>query len=225
MLIPDGMGLPVCRPTAGQIPVPSVCRLSGTYIRFLAFGILVSVSMGCTKQPVGSEPERDPGPAFRNVVAGVAFVGDEACFDCHETEYTGYQDHGMARSYYPLTAENRVEQVSGVVIQDPNSDLVYSIVEIEDQLYQEEYRLGPDGSRENVLRRRMDYVVGSGNAARTYLTDNNGRLNQLPLTWYTQKGRWDFSPGYRVVNHRFSRLVPDRCMACHNSYPELRAFR
>jgi Tfp pilus assembly protein PilF len=71
-----------------------------------------------------------------------------------------------------------------------------------------------------VVERRMDHVMGSGNAARTYLTVDNGWVYQLPLTWYSQANKWDFSPGFDVVNHRFSRLVPDRCMACHNSYPE-----
>ncbi|MDX1739770.1 MAG: multiheme c-type cytochrome, partial [Rhodothermales bacterium] len=158
-------------------------------------------------------------PNFRNVDSDTRFVGDAACFDCHEDQYLGYQDHGMARSYYPLTDSNRVEKVADVLIRDPNSDLVYTIAEIDGALYQEEYQETP-GDPANVLRRRMDFVVGSGTAARTYLTENNGRLYQLPLTWYTQKERWDFSPGYRVQNHRFSRLVPDRCMACHNGYPE-----
>ncbi|MEN1682250.1 MAG: tetratricopeptide repeat protein, partial [Planctomycetota bacterium] len=70
------------------------------------------------------------------------------------------------------------------------------------------------------LRRRVDEVVGSGSAARTYLTVENGRRFELPLTWYTQAEKWDFSPGYREANIRFSRLVPDRCMACHNGIPE-----
>ena len=64
----------------------------------------------------------------------------------------------------------------------------------------------------------MDYVTGSGNVARTYFTDENGRLFQLPLTWYSEHG-WDFSPGYRVSNARFDRVMPDRCVACHSSYP------
>ena len=62
--------------------------------------------------------------------------------------------------------------------------------------------------------------MGSGNAARTYLTQSKGRLYELPLTWYTQKKQWDFSPGYAAENRRFDRLIPDRCIACHNSYPE-----
>ena len=72
----------------------------------------------------------------------------------------------------------------------------------------------------------MDYVVGSGSAARTYLTEENGRLYELPLAWYTQSrtnpeqgatvgeagsgGHWGFSPGYAESNARFGRTIPER---------------
>jgi Tfp pilus assembly protein PilF len=191
-----------------------------THIGIVLVVALTGALPACSPGPEESGGSKEPGVRFRNVLESTEFVGDEACFDCHEDEYTGYQSHGMARSYYALTGENRLEATDGVAIEDPSSDLIYTVVESDGSLYQEEFERGEDGTRQNVIRRRMDYVVGSGGAARTYLTDNNGRLYQLPLTWYTQTDRWDFSPGYRIVNHRFTRLVPDRGMACHNSYPE-----
>ena len=60
--------------------------------------------------------------------------------------------------------------------------------------------------------------MGSGQVGRSYFTEENGRLFQLPLTWYRERG-WDFSPGYQNNNGRFDRLLPDRCIACHSSYP------
>ena len=97
--------------------------------------------------------------------------------------------------------------------------LAYQVVEDGGALYQVEYITGPDGRRLHELRRRIDWVMGSGHVARTYFTQENGRLFQLPLTWYTRHG-WDFSPGYRPNNARFGRLMPDRCIACHSSYPD-----
>ncbi|MDX1532369.1 MAG: tetratricopeptide repeat protein, partial [Rhodothermales bacterium] len=89
---------------------------------------------------------------------------------------------------------------------------------------QEEYRLDAQGQKTHRLVRTIDYVVGSGSAARTYLTEEGGRYYELPLTWYTQveggAGRWDFSPGYRESNGRFDRAIPARCMACHNGNSE-----
>lgn len=130
----------------------------------------------------------------------------------------------MARSYYPLTTENAVEDFSAPPVRHEASGFYYRVFEEDGQFYQEEYRLDTSGAKTHRLVRRMEYVVGSGYSARTYLAEDNGRLYQLPLTWYTQKGVWDFSPGYKKQNKRFDRLIPDRCMACHNGYPSTVAF-
>ena len=172
---------------------------------------------------VAEAAEGAPSP-FRNVQGAVDYVGDTACFDCHEDLWRGYQQHGMARSYYPLTPENAVEDFSGGPFRHEASGFYYRVYEDDGQFFQEEYRLDASGDKTHRLARRMDYVVGSGNAARTYLAESNGHLYELPLTWYTQAARWDFSPGYEVQNKRFDRLIPDRCMACHNSYPETVPF-
>ncbi|MDX1546314.1 MAG: tetratricopeptide repeat protein [Rhodothermales bacterium] len=158
--------------------------------------------------------------AFENVAEASDFVGDAACADCHEDQWRGYQAHGMAQSFYPLTPENAVEDFAAPPLRHAASGLTYRVFEEDGAYFQEEYREAADGRITHRLVRRMDFVVGSGHAARTYLTEQGGRLHEMPLTWYTQQGRWDFSPGYAVANKRFDRLVPDRCMACHNSYPE-----
>lgn len=185
--------------------------------------MVIGSLLGCGR---GDAPdaERNPdgsgqAPAFRNVASAVEYVGDAACFSCHEDAYTGYQEHGMARSFYPHSEENRVEDIGDVRLYHEASGFYYTVVEEEGGWVQEEFRLSSDGQKTHRLRRRMDYVIGSGTAARTYLTESKGRLYELPLTWYTQKKQWDFSPGYEAKNARFDRLIPDRCMACHNSYP------
>ena len=155
---------------------------------FRVRGVLVIVLggvLGCGKFGA-SEAERN-AVAFRNVATDTEYVGDAACFSCHEEVYTGYQEHGMARSFYPHSAENRVEDIEGVRLYHEPSGFYYTVIEEDEGVYQEEFRLASDGRKTHRLRRRMDYVVGSGNAARTYLTQSKGRLYELPLTWYTQK--------------------------------------
>ena len=165
----------------------------------------------------GPAPEADVAAQFLNTGPEARYVGDEACASCHEDLYRRYQSHGMARSFYRLTPERAVEDFAGVVVRDTAGGFFYTAYREGDRFVQEEYRLGPDGEKTHQLVRSMDYVVGSGTAARTYLTEVEGRLYELPLTWYTQDGgRWGFSPGYEEVNARFSRTIPTRCMACHN---------
>ena len=125
----------------------------------------------------------------------------------------------MARSYYRLTSKNIVEDFNADPIWHSESEFWYQVIEEDGAYWQEEFRLNAQGERIHSLKRRMDFVIGSGNAARTYLSESNQHLYQLPLTWYSQVEKWDFSPGYEVANKRFGRLIPDRCMACHNSYP------
>lgn len=175
-------------------------------------------------QADGPRAERAGATPFQNADLTTGFVGDVACFDCHEDLWRGYQEHGMAQSFYPLTPENAVEDFSGAPLFHEASGFYYRPYEEDGRFFQEEYRLDGQGNKTHRLVREMQYVVGSGSAARTYLTENEGRLYELPLTWYMQAeggaGQWDFSPGYEVSNSRFDRLIPDRCMACHNSYPQ-----
>jgi predicted CXXCH cytochrome family protein len=42
----------------------------------------------------------------------------------------------------------------------------------------------------------------------------------LPVTWYTEEGRWGMSPGYdNAAPPDFTRLADDSCLFCHNGYP------
>lgn len=169
----------------------------------------------------GCAPEQDSSQnMFYDVVNEATYVGSESCASCHENEYQGYQSHGMANSFYRFTEARVVEDFSGVVIEHSESGYFYQALHRGSQYYQEEFRLDSRGRKTHSLLRSIDYVIGSGTAARTYLTENEGRLYQLPLTWYTQanrgEGKWDFSPGYEEHNARFNRAIPPRCMACHN---------
>src|SRR5688500_16182555 len=124
----------------------------------------------------------------------------------------------MSRAIHRWSTADRVESALDSGIVHGPTGLVYTIAEIDGKLHQVEYVPGPAGRRLHELRRPIDWVMGSGEIARSYFTEENGRLFQLPLTWYRRQG-WDFSPGYQINNARFDRSMPDRCIACHSSYP------
>jgi predicted CXXCH cytochrome family protein len=155
---------------------------------------------------------------FQNVANPVEYVGDSSCTACHAAAAASYAQHSMAQSFHPWTANGRVEQAMAEALRNAPSGYAYKVVDSAGALWQVETRPGDMAAPAHELRRRMDYVMGSGRLARTYFTEENGRLFQLPLTWYANHG-WDFSPGYEINNARFSRVMPDRCIACHASYP------
>ncbi len=87
---------------------------------------------------------------------------------------------------------------------------------------QRRHQVGPGGAEVNVLEVAADYVIGSGNHARTFVQRAaDGRLMQLPLSWYAEGGgSWAMSPGYdRPAHLDFRRVIDDGCMSCHNGYP------
>ena len=188
---------------------------------FLAF-LPLALVLGCT-DPSGSEAQssdQDVSPTvFANLAPDTEFVGDAACFDCHEDQYRGFYEHGMANSMYRLTDDVAVEDFGSEIVVDSTTGLHYEMVAADSGYFQIEYLLDSKGNRVHELSRPMNWVVGSGTSARTYLAENDGWFYELPVTWYTQQGRWDFSPGYRVANKRFNRKIADRCVVCHNSYP------
>ena len=89
--------------------------------------------------------------------------------------------------------------------------------------YQRRWQKGFDGKETNVDEKRVDYVLGSGNHARTYLhRTDRGVLQELPLGWYAEKGGyWAMNPGYDRADYAGSvRPIYYECMFCHNGYPK-----
>ncbi len=191
------------------------------YLPFIPIALfaLFAGLIGCNSAETESKPASAASLEFRNLVEMSDFTGDAACFDCHEDEYHGFYEHGMSNSMYLLTRDVAVEDFGSEVVVDSASGLRYETVEEESGYFMVEYLLDDEGRRVHELKRPMQYVIGSGTSARTYAAEQDGWFYELPVTWYTQQGKWDFSPGYSVANKRFDRKLADRCVVCHNSYP------
>jgi tetratricopeptide (TPR) repeat protein len=210
------------RIVSSEAPTPTDRRTAGGCRRRAGIALgLLGLLAGCDRAstPASSNELRDePAPAFRNVANATEYVGDSACTACHAAETRAYRQHAMSRSFHRWTPSDRIEAVLDSGIVHGPTGLSYTIAEIDGKLHQVEFIPGPAGRRLHELRRPIDWVMGSGEVARSYFTEENGRLFQLPLTWYRRHG-WDFSPGYQINNARFDRSMPDRCIACHSSYP------
>jgi tetratricopeptide (TPR) repeat protein len=142
----------------------------------------------------------------------------QTCATCHPAEWQSYRKTGMAQSFYrpkPETAETYYHQASDTFYQNLQRDGHY---------FQRQYQLGFDGKQTNVRDTEIDYVLGSGNHARSYLhrTPQN-TLILLPLGWYAEKGgTWAMNPGYDRPDHQaLRRNITYDCMFCHNAYPEI----
>jgi hypothetical protein len=64
-------------------------------------------------------------------------------------------------------------------------------------------------------RRQLAYFIGSGVAGRSFGYLRDGFLFEAPVTWYTQTGSWDVSPGYAGSASNWSRPIEPSCLFCH----------
>jgi len=160
-------------------------------------------------------------------VPGIANAQNDnkaACAGCHREVWDTYQRTGMGRSFYRLSPERVVEDFENKnTFYHQPSDSYFTMFRRGRDYFQRRYQLDPAGEPVNVMEKRIDYVLGSGNHARAYLHRTAvGTLVELPLGWYAEKGGyWAMNPGYDRPDHDgFRRPITYECMFCHNAYPE-----
>ena len=163
------------------------------------------------------------------------FVGDAACVPCHGDVVDRYRDTNHGRSLSSFDPADAPEGFEGPLLPDgsgapvpvgwvhsPVDGLLYQATLDGARLVQREMLRAEDGRGvTHDVTFPADQVIGSGNQTRSYLMIRNGRVTQMPLTWYAHQARWDLSPGYAEANDRFSRPIILQCLACHGDLPRL----
>jgi predicted CXXCH cytochrome family protein len=144
------------------------------------------------------------------------------CAPCHRGVWETYQRTAMARSFYPAAPQNMVEDFNATYFHQP-SNSYFTMLQRGGKYFQKRYQLAAGGRTPiNVVEKQVDYVMGSGNHARTYLHRTPANtLIELPLGWYAEKGGYfAMNPGYDRPDHEgFRRPISYDCMFCHNAYP------
>jgi hypothetical protein len=149
---------------------------------------------------------------LRGHAAEPGYVDPSTCQPCHARIVESYRKTGMGRSFSKADAPPLTE------FFHPPSRRSYSVVKRSGSSYLR--RVEPGSS--NVIEKRIDYSIGSGNHSRTFIHRNErDKLIELPVSWYSEGGGyWAMSPGYDRPDHSdFRREVSDSCLFCHNGYP------
>jgi tetratricopeptide (TPR) repeat protein len=133
----------------------------------------------------------------------------------------------MAKSFAHLRPENTVEDYTNKnhFFHAP-SNTYFEMIRRGGDYFQLRYQIGYEGRRTNVEETKIDYFLGSGIHARAYLhRSTDGRLLQLPVTWYSEKGGyWWMAPGYDAPDHIYGqRAITYDCIFCHNGYEAIPA--
>lgn len=153
------------------------------------------------------------------------YVDAAWCTQCHADIAKTYALTGMSRSFSKITADAMEEKFpDGQAYFHAASQSYFAIVKRDGEVFERRWQSGFNGQETNVEEKRIDYVLGSGNHAKTYLhlTARN-TLQQLPLGWYAENGgTWGMIPGFDRADYPGStRLVHYECMFCHNGYPKV----
>jgi predicted CXXCH cytochrome family protein len=202
-------------PTGKVMPrTPRFARVLGLW----AFGVvLVLISWGCrrTAPDPGEEPRQSFQTPYRNLGPGVKYVGDRACAGCHADKATTYRHHPMGNSFAPI---------SGVADGQPYATENHNPFEQFGLQFLVEHRDGRVFHRQTLRDARgravaahedeVAFALGSGSHGYSYLVNRDGYLYQSPVSWFSQKKRWDLSPGFGpgLLAGRGMRAA---CLFCH----------
>jgi len=165
---------------------------------------------------------RLPGLCILLLATGLAFAqSSETCLPCHQDIVERYEQTPMGRSFHLPDAATDLGDWENARFYHEASDRYYEMFRRGSRLLIRRYRLDESGARVDVLERPVDYVMGSGERAVSYIFRTpQGRLYELPVSWYSQEKAWAMAPGYDRANHPgFTRQINHKCMFCHNGYP------
>ena len=164
-----------------------------------------------------------PRPKPAPPPAASEYVNPALCAACHQEIARTYRLTGMGRSFSRPRPGNVVEDYQlHNTLNHHASDRTYTMLARDGRWFERRHQTGVDGAETNIFEASIDYIIGSGDHARSYLhRTGEGKLVELPVTWYSEKGGyWAMSPGYDRPDHSdFRRAISFECMSCHNGYP------
>ncbi|MEO7768813.1 MAG: multiheme c-type cytochrome [Ferruginibacter sp.] len=182
--------------------------------RYVAFIILIIVSFVFIFTKCMNKGSDLPG-TIKNF-EGRQFAGSAACAQCHKNIYEGH----LKTAHYLTTRIANRQYIRGSFETGKNTysygmNHRVAMEERDSSFYQVEY---DDGDQKTA--HRIDIVIGSGTMGQSFLTWDNKRLFQLPITYFTAAHEWSNSPGYpdRIV---FDRPITSRCLECHSTFVKI----
>jgi hypothetical protein len=202
-------------PTPTRSPWPLRLAAGAVVAGLIGAGIWLNSRDADPASPAGPEfpvPPLSPTP-FLNTSPDAAYIGSAACAGCHKTNHLSYLHTAHSRALADL--DPKAEPSDAVFRHEP-SKRDYRVYRKGTEFRHEEVVRTADGKEIARSDYPIRYLIGSGAFCRSYLVEVDGFLHQSPLTWYTQKGKWDMSPGYDFPEHwSFERPVRVACLSCH----------
>lgn len=143
------------------------------------------------------------------------YAGSLTCVECHREVCESYHSHPMNQAMEGMPQDRPIENLENAVFPEGKL-LQYRVEQRGKRLVHHEILKSVEGKVIYDMEKPIDFVLGSGQRGRTYLTKKDGRLYQSPIGWYSGEQNWDLSPGYGYPqNERFDRKIGVGCLYCH----------
>lgn len=151
------------------------------------------------------------------------YVGMKACAQCHLDKVETFLHTGMGMSFDTASHQKSSANLhSNHVLYDSINNFYYYPFWRDNELFVSEFRLR-DGDTLYQRIEKISYIIGSGQHTNSHLIQKGDYVVQAPFTWYAQEEKLDFPPGFENgANSRFSRVIDQECMSCHNGLPTMK---
>jgi len=153
---------------------------------------------------------------------GAESVGSPACASCHAAIYRSFMRTQMAQSSGRVGTQEPKEQFERAEFRDASAAFAYTVGRDASGYYfnfrQQITSQRPVTSGPIEGRRPLDYFVGSGNAARSYIINVDGFLYEAPVAYFRSLASWRSAPGIAQLDYPYlTRPILPGCLQCHAS--------
>lgn len=145
---------------------------------------------------------------------GDAYAGAASCEGCHKDIVHSYvhNNHFSTSSVADAVQLKRMADSSPGLLYFGDSSCV-RLEGNEKAFFQSSFAGG-----HKIRSEAFNIAFGSAEKAQTYAYWHEGKLYELPLTYFTSLNTWANSPGFPGTSANFGRVIESRCFECHASY-------
>ncbi|MEP2279390.1 multiheme c-type cytochrome [Maribacter sp.] len=144
---------------------------------------------------------------------GKNFVASETCLECHQDIYKAH----LRTAHFNTSSFADSAHILGNFEKGENelnlTGVRFKMIEERNDFFQlSKAKFGDT----DVLKSKIDIVIGSGVKGQSYLHWEDDRLSQLQVSYFKPTGNWVNSPNF--PNQYYTRKVDDNCLKCHVTF-------
>src|SRR5262245_25078468 len=109
-------------------------------------------------------------PRSASQISNAGYVEPGACAECHRDIAESYARTAMERSFGAVRSENDFPELRRGAFHHDASEEFFTVYARDGRPYIQRHQAGFDGAMTNVFEARVDYRIGSGNHARSYIS-------------------------------------------------------